>query len=774
MANDAGRLVAGRYRLMDVLGRGGMGTVWRARDESLHRQVAIKELILPDYLDVSARETLHKRMQREARAAAQLKHPSIITIHDHVVEADGSPWIVTEIVDGPSLDEVLRTRGRLPPRRVAAIGGQILAALTVAHAAGITHRDIKPANVLLEGERVVLTDFGIAAVEGDVTLTGAGVTLGTPAFISPEQINGHPATAASDLWSLGATLYAAVEGRRPFDGTTHGSVYVSIVTRPPAPPVHAGPLAPLLEGLLRKDPALRLTGPQAAVALAGIAALPAPGESSTGPGTGAGSGAGAGPDAEPKPEPGSRSGPGPGPGPGPDDADTRIADRPALPAPAPPPPPTERYATAHQEERPATLPLTALSPPVSSPATAPGPASTETVARAPRNRLRPAIVAVAALLVTAATAGYLLRPGTGPATVTSVAQLRGHTEAVNAVAFSPDGGTLASGGGDGEMIMWDTLTRRPAGGPMKGHTRAVQAMGFSPDGGLLASGGSNGDGTAPGDHTVVLWDTRTRQPVGDPLTGHTNWVEAVAFSPDGKTLATGSSDRTAIVWDTTTWQPVGDPLTAHNDWVQALAFSPDGGTLATVGDDMTAIVWDTTTWQPVGDPLTGHTGTVLSVAFSPDGGTLATGSSDRTAIVWDTTTRKPIGAPLIGNPGEIHTLAFSPDGGTLAVGTGSVVRLWDTRTWKPAGDPLTGHTGSVWSLAFSPDGKTLATAGDDKTVILWDTSSPAGAGTPAWWPWLAGAGVLVVAVAGAVVILRRRGGRAPAQEATEARAPATS
>lgn len=183
MAHEAGMLVAGRYRLMDVLGRGGMGTVWRARDESLERQVAIKELILPDYLDVPARETLYRRMRREARAAAQLKHPAIITVHDHVVEADGRPWIVTEIIDGPSLDELLRTQGHLPPRRVAAIGAQILAALEVAHAAGITHRDIKPANVLLEGERVVLTDFGIAAVSPTAP-PAASPTAPSPATLS--------------------------------------------------------------------------------------------------------------------------------------------------------------------------------------------------------------------------------------------------------------------------------------------------------------------------------------------------------------------------------------------------------------------------------------------------------------------------------------------------------------------------------------------------------------------------------------------------------------
>ncbi|WP_433190309.1 serine/threonine-protein kinase [Actinoallomurus sp. CA-150999] len=256
---DLGRLLAHRYRLTGLLGQGGMGAVWRARDEQLNRDVAIKELQLPEHLDAAQRQIWLARLNREARAAARLKHPGIITVHDLVTGDDERPWIVMELVRDGSLGDLLKAQGPLAPQQVAGIGLQMLDALRAAHQAGITHRDIKPANVLLEGDRVVLTDFGIAAVDGDDTLTRSGEVMGTPAFMSPEQVRGLPATAESDLWSLGATLYTAVEGRPPFTGTSTGAVYVAVATEDPAPATHAGPLEPVVNGLLRKDPAQRLT-----------------------------------------------------------------------------------------------------------------------------------------------------------------------------------------------------------------------------------------------------------------------------------------------------------------------------------------------------------------------------------------------------------------------------------------------------------------------------------------------------------------------------------
>lgn len=262
MDADLGRVLAGRYRLLERVGRGGMGAVWHAHDDQLDRDVAVKELLLPEHLTAPERENWIARLDREARAAARLKHPGIITVHDRMVSEDGRPWIVMELVRGGSLADLLASRERLLPEQAARIGLQVLESLRAAHQAGITHRDVKPANILLEQDRVVLTDFGIAAVDGDATLTASGVLLGTPAFMAPEQVRGLPATPASDLWSLGATLYAAVQGHPPFEGANSGAVLVAVATEEPIPTTLAGPLEATLRGLLHKDPAQRLTHAQ--------------------------------------------------------------------------------------------------------------------------------------------------------------------------------------------------------------------------------------------------------------------------------------------------------------------------------------------------------------------------------------------------------------------------------------------------------------------------------------------------------------------------------
>ncbi|MEV6449847.1 serine/threonine-protein kinase [Streptomyces anulatus] len=277
MNDDRGQFLAGRYRLTHILGQGGMGVVWRAHDEQLGRDVAVKELRLPDQVGATERQNWIARLDREARAAARLKHPGIITVHDRITGPDGRPWIVMELVDGGSLADLVEAQGALPPQQVADIGRQVAAALAAAHRLGITHRDIKPANILLEEDRVILTDFGIAALEGDATLTATGMIMGTPAFMAPEQIRGLPATAESDLWSLGATLYAAVEGHAPFSGTAPSAVLVAVATEEPTPAVRAGALGPVLDGLLNKDPGARWTMEQLQAKLSRPAsALPTP------------------------------------------------------------------------------------------------------------------------------------------------------------------------------------------------------------------------------------------------------------------------------------------------------------------------------------------------------------------------------------------------------------------------------------------------------------------------------------------------------------------
>ncbi|MET8366191.1 protein kinase [Micromonospora sp. NPDC005194] len=252
-------LIAGRYRLLDLVGRGGMGRVWRARDEMLHREVAVKEVVPPSWLADHERAELRSRTLREARAAARLNHPAVVRLYD-VVPVEGSPWIVMEYVPSRTLQDVIDAEGPLDPARAARIGLALLGALEAAHTAGVLHRDVKPQNVLVAHDgRVMLADFGLATFDGgDGAMTRPGLVLGSPQYVSPERAAEGVSTVAADLWSLGATLHAAVEGRSPYARSNAMATLSALAAGPPDPAPHAGPLAPVLAGLLRRDPRDRL------------------------------------------------------------------------------------------------------------------------------------------------------------------------------------------------------------------------------------------------------------------------------------------------------------------------------------------------------------------------------------------------------------------------------------------------------------------------------------------------------------------------------------
>jgi hypothetical protein len=275
VARTANMPASDRYRLVEMLAEGAMGAVWRAHDERMRRDVALRQLKLPPSLEPGLRQYLMARMEREMQAIGVLEHPGIVSVYDQFRDEDGLLCIVMELLRGRSLAQLIINEGRLDEARAAWIGAQIAAALAAAHKAQIVHGDINPSNILLQGQRVVVTDFGIPAVAGDISLTAGGALLSIHAHTAPEQVNDHQPTAASDIWSLGATLYTAVEGRPPFTGTTDAALLRAISQGNPAPTRHAQRLVPFLADLMRLDPRQRPTAQAAADALTALWAMPA-------------------------------------------------------------------------------------------------------------------------------------------------------------------------------------------------------------------------------------------------------------------------------------------------------------------------------------------------------------------------------------------------------------------------------------------------------------------------------------------------------------------
>src|ERR1700722_18637796 len=275
---ESGRVLSGRYRLSAIIGRGGMGVVWRARDELLNRDVAVKEIVWPPDFTEQEQQVACRRATREAQVAARLSHRNVVRIYD-IVEEDDHPWIVMELLPQRSLRDMLATDGPLHPAQAAQIGLGILAALRAAHAEGILHRDVKPANILIGWDgRVVLPGFGIARAADSPTLTNAGALLGSPSYIAPERARGSQSGPQADLWGLGASLYTAVEGHPPFERGGVLPTLTAVVADEPNPAYRAGPLWPVISGLLRKDPDARLSAAETEWMLQRVAASGGPGD----------------------------------------------------------------------------------------------------------------------------------------------------------------------------------------------------------------------------------------------------------------------------------------------------------------------------------------------------------------------------------------------------------------------------------------------------------------------------------------------------------------
>ncbi|MGW8702744.1 WD40 repeat domain-containing serine/threonine protein kinase [Streptomyces eurythermus] len=800
------RLVAGRYRLTRVLGRGGMGVVWQATDELIGRSVAVKELRAPHGLSAGERTVFGERALREARTAGRINHSGVVSIHDVVpaTAEDDAVYIVMEWVRAPSLADILRQHGALSEQRVAAIGARVLEALHAAHVIGLVHRDVKPSNILvLPGDEVKLVDFGIAHAVDDTRLTRHGVA-GSTGHIAPELFEGEPPSPAGDLWALGVTLCHAVTGRSPFEReSTAATIHAILFDDPPS--LDDRPLiAPVINGLLQREPERRMSAQEAAAGL----------RSATAPTT------------MPAPDPATT----PAPAPTPDPSATRQPEPPRRNTPSP----TTTGPRATWEDRPTTLGR-APGPPRRSRAgtvdpdddsASTGPTSYP-LAPVPRVLIVNALCAGGAALLVFFLAFRLSDIWQLNSAVTTISTLLPFVVMLasftvmgsvrwDQVALGPGGVTLSRRkSGSSEVtkacrVKWAHIDevvvvrkgRRTvvhlrmaahtpadvrASPPFRGFARFKGESPFTQTLGAIFAQpeevGAAFRAAAPREVTVRVpaeptpEDSRnhgTRRN-GLPLLvlllagilvstyvfhhdpGVTrltedDWGGGIEFSPDGRTLASGTSHDAITLWDLTTHKAVAT-LRGHGQDINALRFNPSGTLLASASDDDTVKVWDMSTHKARRTLTTGGAVSAVALTFSPDNQTLAGVTDDWSVVLWNVRTgRRTATLTVEGDPSGISAAVFSSDGRTVSViDDTNTVHHWDVRTgtsvgkagadvgqWVGFSGPsvivrdgsgsyvrtLYGHSDRITCAAQAGTGlRLIATCSDDHTVRVWRTDS---------------------------------------------------